>query len=143
MEEAFAGRSGSAVALDPETGEILAMTSTPAYDPNQFTTGIEPAELGAARERPRDAAHEPRDPGPLRARQHVQGDRGDRGARGGRDHAADDVLLPGHLSVYNTVFRCHKAAGHGVVDLQRAIALSCNVYFYHVGMRLEIDRIAT
>ena len=44
MEAAFEGRSGSAVALDPETGEILAMTSTPAYDPNQFTTGIEPAE---------------------------------------------------------------------------------------------------
>ena len=44
MEAAFEGRSGSAVALDPQTGEILAMTSTPAYDPNRFTTGIDPAE---------------------------------------------------------------------------------------------------
>ncbi|MEE8217418.1 MAG: penicillin-binding transpeptidase domain-containing protein, partial [Vicinamibacteria bacterium] len=45
-ERAFAGRAGSAVVLDPETGEILAMTSTPAYDPNDFTTGIDPERWG-------------------------------------------------------------------------------------------------
>ena len=71
------------------------MTSTPAYDPNRFTTGIDPADVGEPRERPRDAAHEPRDPGPLRAGQHLQGDRRDRRARGRCHHAADDVLLPG------------------------------------------------
>ena len=87
MEAAFEGRSGSAVALDPETGEILAMTSTPAYDPNQFTTGIEPARVGEPRERSRHAAHQPRDPGLVRAGQHVQGDRRDGCARGGPDHA--------------------------------------------------------
>ena len=41
VEKAFEGRAGSAVALDPRTGEVLAMTSTPAYDPNEFTTGID------------------------------------------------------------------------------------------------------
>jgi penicillin-binding protein 2 len=43
MDEALRGHSGSAVAMDPATGEILAMSSTPAYDPNQFTTGVDPA----------------------------------------------------------------------------------------------------
>ena len=49
---------------------------------------------------------------------------------------------PGYLSVYNTVFRCAKASGHGVMDVHRAIAQSCNVFFYQVGIRLEISRIA-
>src|SRR4026207_1422 len=48
---------------------------------------------------------------------------------------------PGQLNVYNTTFRCHPG-GHGVVDLRRAIAVSCNVYFYQVGIRLEIARLA-
>jgi penicillin-binding protein 2 len=49
---------------------------------------------------------------------------------------------PGYLSIYNTVFRCHKAAGHGVMDVHKALAQSCNVFFYQVGVRLEIERIA-
>jgi penicillin-binding protein 2 len=49
---------------------------------------------------------------------------------------------PGQLSVYNTVFRCSAPGGHGVVDLKRAISVSCNVYFYQVGIRLEITRLA-
>ena len=47
---------------------------------------------------------------------------------------------PGQLSVYNTVFRC--LGIHGLVDLRRAIQVSCNVYFYNVGIRLEITRLA-
>jgi penicillin-binding protein 2 len=51
-------------------------------------------------------------------------------------------FCPGYLSIYDTVFRCNKPAGHGMVDLHKALAQSCNVYFYQVGARLEIDRIA-
>ena len=49
---------------------------------------------------------------------------------------------PGHLAVYGTIFRCHKEGGHGTLDLKNAIALSCNVYFYNVGIRLEIERLS-
>ena len=49
---------------------------------------------------------------------------------------------PGHLSVYNTVFRCNRPAGHGLVNVQQALAQSCNVFFYQLGIRLEITRIA-
>jgi len=49
---------------------------------------------------------------------------------------------PGYLNIYNTTFRCHKAEGHGTLDLRHAIALSCNVYFYNVGVRLGIERIS-
>jgi penicillin-binding protein 2 len=51
-------------------------------------------------------------------------------------------FCPGYLAVYNTVFHCHIARGHGLMDLRRGIANSCNVYFYNVGIRLEITRLA-
>jgi penicillin-binding protein 2 len=140
MEAAFEGRSGSAVALDPETGEILAMTSTPAYDPNQFTTGMEPAEWARL-------ANDPETPLMNRV---IQGSYapGSTFKVIAATAALEERLItpqttfycPGHLSVYNTVFRC--MGTHGVVDLQRAIAISCNVYFYQVGIRLEITRLA-
>jgi penicillin-binding protein 2 len=142
MEAAFEGRSGSAVALDPETGEILAMTSTPAYDPNRFSTGIEPHEWASL-------ATDPDTPLMNRV---IQGSY----APGSTfkvivaTAALEEGLItpqttfycPGQLAVYNTVFRCNTPGGHGVVDLRRAIEISCNVYFYNVGIRLEITRLA-
>jgi penicillin-binding protein 2 len=142
MEAAFEGRSGSAVALDPETGEILAMTSTPAYDPNRFSTGIEPAEWASL-------ATDPDTPLMNRV---IQGSYapGSTFKVIAATAALEEGLItpqtsfycPGQLSVYNTVFRCNTPGGHGVVDLRRAIAISCNVYFYNVGIRLEITRLA-
>jgi penicillin-binding protein 2 len=140
MEAAFEGRSGSAVALDPETGEILAMTSTPAYDPNQFTTGIEPAEWARL-------ANDPETPLINRVSQgsYAPGSTfkviaATAALEEGLITPATSFYCPGHLSVYNTVFRCQGV--HGVIDLRRAIGLSCNVYFYQLGIRLEITRLA-
>ena len=140
MEAAFEGRSGSAVALDPETGEILAMTSTPAYDPNRFTTGIDPAEWASL-------ASDPETPLMNRV---IQGSyapgstfkviAATAALEEGVITPQTTFYCPGQLSVYNTVFRC--LGIHGLVDLRRAIQVSCNVYFYNVGIRLEITRLA-
>ena len=107
MEAAFEGRSGSAVALDPETGEILAMTSTPAYDPNQFTTGIEPALWASL-------ASDPDTPLINRV---IQGSYapGSTFKVIAATAALEEGLItpettfycPGQLNVYNTTFRCH------------------------------------
>ena len=142
MERAFEGRAGSAVALDPETGEILALTSTPAYDPNEFTTGID-AALWASLARDTET--------PLMNRV-IQGTyapgstfkiiAATAGLEEGVITPATSFYCPGYLAVYNTVFRCANPGGHGVMDLRHAIARSCNVYFYQVGIRLEIDRLA-
>jgi penicillin-binding protein 2 len=140
MERAFAGRSGSAVALDPENGEILAMTSIPAYDPNQFTTGIDPAEWASL-------AQDPETPLMNRVIQGVYAPGSTFKVIAATAALEEGVITPqttfycpGYLSVYNTVFRC--LGQHGVVDLPHAIAYSCNVYFYNVGIRLEIGRLA-
>jgi penicillin-binding protein 2 len=142
VERAFSGRAGSAVALDPENGDILAMTSTPAYDPNRFTTGVEPALWKRFLADPAK---------PLMNRviqaQYAPGSifkivMATAALEEGLITPQTTFYCPGYLSIYDTIFRCHKASGHGVVDVRKAIAQSCNVFFYQVGVRLEIDRIA-
>jgi penicillin-binding protein 2 len=142
LEEAMAGRPGSAVALDPRNGEILAMLSLPSYDPNEFAKGIEPAAWAALSKDPLT---------PLMNRV-VQGQYSPGSTfkipmalaalQEGVITPQTKFHCPGFLNVYNTTFRCHKVEGHGTVDLTRAIALSCNVYFYNVGIRLGIDRVS-
>ncbi len=142
IERAFAGRAGSAVALDPRNGEILAMASTPAYDPNQFTTGIDPALWASL-------ASDPETPLLNRV---IQGSYSPGSTfklvvataalEEGVITPQTTFYCPGYLSVYNTVFHCSSKTGHGVMDLRRAIAQSCNVYFFNVGIRLEIQRLA-
>jgi len=141
VERAFAGRAGAAVVLDPRSGEILAMTSTPAYDPNDFTTGIEP-DLWAR------LANDPQTPLMNRV---IQGQYAPGSTfkiamaiaalEEGVITPSTTFYCPGHLAVYNSVRRC-VPGGHGVVDVRRALARSCNVFFYQVGIRLEIGRIA-
>ena len=130
------------MAIDPYTGEVLAYLSSPAFDPNSFSAGIGTAEWA-------DLLKDPEKPLMNRP---IQG-----GYAPGSTFKVLDALAalqehvitpqtrfhcPGYLSVYNTVFRCHKESGHGTVDLTQAIALSCNVYFYNVGIRLEIERLS-
>jgi penicillin-binding protein 2 len=142
MEQAFEGRAGAAVALDPRNGEILAMASTPAFDPNAFTTGID-ATLWAS------LAGDPRTPLMNRV---IQGtySPGSTFKLIAATGALEEGLItpqttfycPGQTTIYGNVFHCHKEGGHGTLDLTGALAQSCNVYFYNVGVRLEIQRLA-
>jgi penicillin-binding protein 2 len=141
-ERAFRGRSGSAVALDPRTGEILAMTSLPAYDPNDFTTGIDP-DLWTM------LANDPQTPLMNRA---IQGQyapgstfkivTATAGLEEGVITPSTTFYCPGYVRLYNRVFHCGVAGGHGVVNVRQALARSCNVFFYQVGVRLEIDKLS-
>jgi penicillin-binding protein 2 len=142
MDRAFAGRSGSAIALDPANGEILAMTSVPAYDPNGFATGIELAAWNRL-------ATDPETPLMNRV---IQGQyspgslfkvvMATAALEEGVITADTRFFCPGHVTLYDTVFHCHRAEGHGWVNVVHALEQSCNVFFYQVGVRLEIEAIA-
>lgn len=142
MEDAFRGLSGGAIAIEPATGEVLAMTSVPSYDPNQFATGIDQA-LWSRLSTDSNT--------PLMNRV-IQGQYAPGSVfkiviavaalEEGVIAPTTTFYCPGYLSIYNTVFRCGKPTGHGLIDLQGALTHSCNVYFYQIGVRLEIDRIA-
>ncbi len=141
-EECFADKVGSAVALDPKTGEILALVSSPSYDPNWFTRRVTSEEWSSL-------TSDPDHPLQNRAIQNMYSP----GsvfkiflAYGALAHGWVDpdakVFCPGHATFYGRTFRCHRKGGHGWVDLRNAIKLSCDVYFYNLGRRLGVDRIA-
>ena len=142
FEEAMAGQSGSVIAMDPATGEVLAYVSNPGYDPNAFSAGIKPDEWTRLT----------RDPDKPLINRVIQGQYPPgstfkivsalAGLQEGVITPASRFHCPGYLAVYGTLFRCHKPEGHGTLDLRKAIALSCNVYFYNVGIRLEIERLS-
>ena len=141
-ELAMEGRRGAVVALDPRTGEILAMVSRPAYDPNKFAVRIRSEDWNEIRNNPENpllnrAIQAQLAPGstfkPIMA------------LAGLETGVIDDsfrVSCPGGASFYGRYFKCHLKGGHGVVDLHKGIVQSCDVFFYNVGNKLGIDRIA-
>ena len=143
-EEGFRelGYVGAAVIMDPRNGEVLAYTSLPAYDPNDFAGGgINQATWSALNT---DRLK------PLQNRA-TQG----RYSPGSTFKIAvataalqEGIIKPdfkvhctGSANFYGRTFKCWKPGGHGTVDLEHAIEQSCNVYFYTVGNMVGIDKI--
>ncbi len=95
-EDAFRslGYFGSAIVLEPKTGEVLTLTSMPAFDPERLRDRHRSRDVGVAQHRQAAPAAESRDPGPLSAGLDLQDRRRDRRARRGPDHARADHLLP-------------------------------------------------
>lgn len=140
--EALRGKDGAMVVLDVHSGAVLALVSTPAFDPNVFARGITAEEWRALGQ---DRAH------PLNNRA-IQGQY----PPGSTFKIVltiaaleEDVIAPetplscnGSMAFGNRVFRDWKKEGHGAVDLHKGIVQSCDVYFYQLGQRIGIDRIA-
>ncbi len=146
--EALGDRRGSVVAIDPNSGGILAMVSKPSYDPNLFVTGIEYqtyAELRDSEDVPlfNRAVQGQYEPGstlkPFLALA---------GLLSGvitPDYSVKDpgwFKLPNNQRLYRDWNWTKKGTGgHGVVNLDKAIYRSCNVYFYELAVKLGIERI--
>jgi len=141
-ELAMEGRKGAVVALDPRNGEVLAMVSRPAFDPNKFATRIRPEDW-------KELISNPDNPLLNRAIQ-AQLAPGSTfkpivALAGLETGVIDDnfrVRCPGGATFYGRYFKCWVKGGHGVVDLHKGIVQSCDVFFYNVGNRLGIDDIA-
>jgi len=141
VTEAGLTNAGAAVVLDPRTGEVLAFTSRPTFDPNDFAAGIDRDTWNSL------TGDEQR---PLNNRA-VQG----RYSPGSTFKMAvglaglEEGVIDQHFSVhcggganfYGRYFKCWKKGGHGSVDLKSAIAQSCDVYFYTVANMLGVDKI--
>jgi penicillin-binding protein 2 len=127
--------------MDPKTGEILAMVSSPSYDPNWFTRRVTAAEWNGLLENPdrplqNRAIQNMYSPGSVIKPFVAYGAL----ARGLVDPEWK-VFCPGHATFYGREFHCHKKGGHGLVNLRTAIKESCDVYFYTLGQKLGVDRI--
>jgi penicillin-binding protein 2 len=139
-ELAMNGRVGALVALDPRTGEVLAMISRPTFDPNKFAVRIKSSDW-------KEIANDPDRPLFNRAIQ-AQLAPGSTFkplmALAGLETGAIDEDYTAHCAggaeFYGHFYKCEKV--HGGIQLHRAIVLSCDAYFYNVGVKLGIDQIA-
>jgi penicillin-binding protein 2 len=139
-EAALGDMKGAVVAMDPQSGEILAFVSHPAPDPNAFAVRISKQEWQRLNTDPdlplmNRVIQAQLAPGSvfkiISATAMLE------------TKAIPEnftVFCPGQTTLYGRVFHCWDPKGHGTVDLEKAVAQSCDVFFYNVGLRLGIDR---
>ncbi len=133
--------SGSAVVMDCRTGEILALVSVPAYDPNSFSDGISHLEWQMLSEDDHVPLMNKVTQGLYPPGSTVKPMNGLALLAAGVSPDAR-VNCSGALRVGTGLFHCHKRGGHGAMDLRSAIAQSCDVYFFEMARRLGYDRFA-
>ncbi len=133
--------SGSAVVIDCRTGEMLAMVSMPAYDPNNFSDGISHLEWQMLSDDDHVPLMNKVTQGLYPPGSTVKPMNGLALLESGVDPHAR-VYCSGAMRVGTGVFHCHKKSGHGPLDLKNAIMQSCDIYFYEMIRRLGYDRVA-
>ncbi len=140
-EEALEGKNGAIVAMDPRTGEILAMVSRPTFDPNDFAVRV-------SRDQWNELVNDPDKPLLNKAIQ-AQLAPGSTfkiimATAGWQEGIAQTlhVNCTGSAEFYGRRFGCWVKGGHGAVELEKAIYQSCDVFFYTLAEKLGIDRIA-
>jgi penicillin-binding protein 2 len=142
VQARLSGESASAVVIDCETGDLLACSSAPTFDPNLFVRGISSKDyqdLTGNKYRPL-------------ASKTVQGlyppgstfkmVTAMAGLEAGVIGPDDTAYCPGHLTVSGRRFHCWKRGGHGWVDLQTSLKRSCDVYYYDLAVKVGIDKIS-
>ena len=133
--------AGAAVVLDPRNGEVLGFTSRPAFDPNDFSGGIDRQtwatlntdELKPLQNRAIQGRYSPGSTFKMAVAL--------AGLEEGIITPETKVYCPGHANFYGREFHCWLDRGHGSIDLRRAISESCDVYFYTVANMVGIDKI--
>ncbi len=142
-ERAFGDFSGSAIAIDPNNGDVLAFVSLPTYDPNPFVNGIEYGDYAALRDDEKQPLFNRALRGQYPPGSTVKPFMGLAGLEQGitgihsKNYCPGFYMLPGNSRKY----RDWKRTGHGTVDLHDAIVQSCDVYFYDLALSLGIGRI--
>jgi penicillin-binding protein 2 len=142
LAEALGDEVGAGVFLDPTNGEILAMVSTPAYDPNLFARRFTREEWRGVIENPLHPLQNRAIQGRYSAGSTYKLVVALAGLEAGMIDEGTTVHCGGVANFFGRPFRCWKKEGHGSVALNAAIAQSCNIFFYTVGNRIGIDRIA-
>jgi penicillin-binding protein 2 len=141
-EEALVGKRGAVVALDPRTGDVIALASTPGFDPNDFVRGLSVAQYGALAN-------------------NIDVPLLNRALRGAYPPGSTvkplyalaaqkyNIISPEHEEYCPGVFTLRGSAHeyrddkkHGTLDMRRAISVSCDVYFFRAAEKMGIERMA-
>ena len=141
IEEAFGDRRGALVAIEPETGDVLAFVSKPTFDPNLFVEGIDQASwdaLNTSIDKPliNRALSSSYPPGST-----YKPFMGLAGLESGKRTAGFTISDPGYFMLGGHRFNDDVVGGHGTVDLYKSIVESCNTYYYMLANELGVDAI--
>ncbi len=140
--QSLAGSHGAAIVMDASNGEVLAMVSRPAFDPNRLIKGLSSEEWRALSSDPTAPMNNKALGGqyaPGSAFKMVVALAALEAGVVGPDFS---VACTGHMDLGNGRFHCWKERGHGPMTMESAIRESCDIYFYEVARRLGVDRIA-
>ncbi|MDF2953485.1 MAG: Cell division protein FtsI [Thermodesulfobacterium sp.] len=140
--ELMKGKRGALVALSPQDGSLLAMVSSPSINPQKFINGFTKEEWKRINQNPDNPflnrVLQPYPPGSTyKVITAIAGLEA-----GIIKNVNDTVFCSGYYKFKNRIFRCWKPEGHKSVNLIKAIAYSCDVYFYTVASKLDIDYLA-
>jgi penicillin-binding protein 2 len=140
-EAAFGDRRGALVAIEPTTGDVLAFVSKPGFDPNLFVDGIDPANWDLLNESP----DKPMLNRPLRGAyppgSTIKPYLALAALESGKRTAAQTIFDPGFYQIAGAAhrFRDDKPGGHGYVDMNKSIVVSCDTYYYMLAGDTDID----
>jgi len=142
LVESLASEVGSGIFMNPKTGEVLALASTPGYDPNVFTAPVSRLTWTTLISDPRHPLNDRAissfyAPGStFKVLMSIVG------LETGTITPQSTVFCPGSVNIYNRQFMCWKKGGHGTVDVHSALVHSCNVFYYLLGRKVGIDAIS-
>jgi len=139
--KALEGRRGAVVAIDPTTGEILALVSAPAFDPNLFAVGMSTSEYGSLQNNPDRPLFNRAVRGTYPPGSTIKPMLSLAALETGATNLTRKSICIGYFQLEGNEhrYRDWKREGHGPVDLHDAIAQSCDVYFYEISGDLGID----
>ncbi len=143
LVEALADEAGAGVFIDSRTGEVLALASSPPFDPNDFADGISREQWQAIQQDPRRPLHDRVTDAFYAPGSTFKVVLAVAGLETGTVNLSKTVYCKGWTTFYGRRRLCWKRGGHGTVNLLNALAHSCNVYFYELGRDLGIGRIHT
>ncbi len=138
----LAGRRGAIVAIDPRTGEILALVSSPSFNPNLFVTGINHKDYSSLRDNIDQPLYNRAVQGVYPPGSTIKPMEAMGGLHYGIVDWATAISDPGyfHLPGDSHKFRDWKKTGHGIVNMHKAIIMSCDTYFYILANQMGIDQ---
>ena len=140
--QAFEGKPGAAVVMDTRDGSVLAMVSSPSFDPNLFNNGISYDQWDKLQNNPFAPLSNKAISGQYPPGSTYKLIVAAAALEEGIITSDTKVLCNGSFTLGSRTYRCWKKGGHGWVDLHKAIVESCDVYFYTVGKMLGVDKIA-
>lgn len=141
-ESLIEGVAGAVVAMEPTTGRILVMASSPSFDPNAFANGMSHKEWHSLISNPFRPMENKATQGEYPPGSTYKVITAIAGLEEGVINRHTTVYCPGYYEYGDRIFRCWKKTGHGYCNVVKALAESCDVYFYQIGQKLGVDQLA-